>query len=132
MTEVGIKTGAMTPEEQQVGEDLVHHAIERIKVIIKDFVELHDHPAQLYMLTNNGLHLFMHGMSRFDVRMKDGSNVMDRILHGTMIALVMTLANRGQPDCQALMESGNLDEIDWRSLARTIAKIKTSDGDSPW
>lgn len=132
-----IPTLRMSEEEQQIGRDLVDHAINKIKTVVADMVELHDHPAHIYMLNFAALEFFMHGMAVFDISTVRNArkavrerNKMDRIIRATGMAMIMTLAQRGSKECQQLIKRANhLAEMDGREVLRFLSQLQTHDDD---
>lgn len=128
--QVAVKALTMSAEEQQIGNDLVQHHMARIQQVVQDFVELHQHPAHLYMLTNAALQFFMQGMAVFDVvsSHKDpgnSRNANDRIMKGAATALLMVLANRGSKECDDIIEHRNkLGKLETREIFRFLSQLK--------
>lgn len=131
----------MTEDEQQTGHDLVTHAMAKIKMAVHDFIELMDHPAQAYMLNMQGLQLFMNGMAAFALvhadtledaeRENSERTKFDRIMTGTMMGVLLTLANAGSPECEILYHRvANHEQLpDWREMMKFISKVKFKEQD---
>jgi hypothetical protein len=129
-----IPTVRMTMEEQQIGRDLVDHAMDKIKTVVRDMVELHDHPAHLYMLNFAGMEFFMHGMAMFDLStiskanraQVNKRNAMDRIIRASAMGMMIVLAQRGSKECKQLLKRSNhLSDMDGREMLRFLSQMAT-------
>ena len=120
----------MTEEEIAIGRDLIKHAMKKIMTVVEDFLQLQDNPQQVYMLNVRALHFFMSGQALFDMSEGGGHNpdrsVRERIILGTVMPLLMALADRGSEECGHLVQriASSDTEMDHREILRFLAQVK--------
>ena len=121
----------LTDEEIQIGRDLIKHAMQKIQTVVEDFLQLQGNPQQVYMLNVRALRFFMSGQKLFDL----SDNPMDadpertqrqRIILGSVIPLLMALADNGSEECATLVDRiGNKEaELDHREILRFLSQLK--------
>jgi hypothetical protein len=124
-----VRCEPMTDEQIQLGKDLIRHAMDKIEAVVAHFLQFHDNPQQVYMLNVKVLKFFMQGQALFDIGVEPGGGSdhakRDRILVGTLMPLLMVLAENGADECGHIVEriGDRTMEPDHREILRFLAQL---------
>lgn len=125
--EMPISAGVMSKEERDIGEDISNHAVQRIKTILQDAMDLHTNPGQTYLLSVNVTRLLMHSMVMFDIgtegKPAPDRSPKERVVTNAIMTLMLVLADLGSKECKHMLRRTHKAQakIDYRAICTFLA-----------